>query len=187
MDLINALAGIPGIGRALPYITVAVTLAAVLASILPAPSDDAGPTYRAFYALINKMAINVGHATNLTKPLLLMLLLTGTLLVGACTPDGTQTAQRDVAIARNVAQSALNSYPIIKGMALIAAAADPALAPAISAAIAEIDPNVAKAQTALNVAGASAPVLIDLAAALTQQIQALTVVAAPAVKVVPGK
>ena len=44
-----------------------------------------------------------------------------------------------------------------------------------------------KAQTALNVAGASAPVLIDLAAALTQQVQALTAIAAPVVKVVPGK
>ncbi len=53
----------------------------------------------------------------------------------------------------------------------------------------ECAPNVAKAQTALNVAGASAPVLIDLAAALTRQVQvqALTAIAAPAVKVVPGK
>jgi len=187
MDLMTALAGIPGIGRALPYITAAVALAAVLASVMPAPADDAGPAYRAFYAFINKLAINVGHASNLTKPLLLMLLLTGTLMVGACTPDGTQTAQRDVAIARNVAQSALDTYPIIKGMALIAAVADPSLAPMINAALAEIDPNVVKAQTALNVAGASAPVLIDLAAALTQQVQALTAIAAPAAKVVLGK
>lgn len=53
----------------------------------------------------------------------------------------------------------------------------------------ECAPNVAKAQTALNVAGASAPVLIDLAAALTRQVQvqALTAIAAPVVKVVPGK
>ena len=96
------------------------------------------------------------------------------------------SVQADLGTARAVMQSAINTYPIIKGLALVAASADPKLAPGINAAIAAIEPNVAKAQTVLNVATAAAPEIEALAATINSQVQALTQAAAPAVVVVPA-
>jgi hypothetical protein len=112
------------------------------------------------------------------------LLFAAALALSACAvpPQTTVT----VATATSDVQSALTLYGVVKGIAQVAEVANPALAPAINAAIAALDPLAAQAQAALADATADAAALETLATAIRTQAAALTVQAAPAVKVVPG-
>ena len=60
MNLINALASIPGIGPLLPYLVVAMVISSGLATVWR-------PHWPG-YALINFLATNFGQATNATDP-----------------------------------------------------------------------------------------------------------------------
>lgn len=60
MDLWNALAGIPGIGPALPYLAAAVTLCAALSTALPPGTK--GTPYATFRSVIGWVGLNLGHA-----------------------------------------------------------------------------------------------------------------------------
>lgn len=51
----------------LPYITAAITIAAVLAVVMPAPKTTSG-LYYWLYQAVNTIAINFGHAKNLSAP-----------------------------------------------------------------------------------------------------------------------
>lgn len=97
------------------------------------------------------------------------------------------TIGTDLGSARTLAQTAINAYPIIKGMALVAAAAYPSLAPQITSAIATLDPDVVQAQAALNLASTTAPVLLAMASSINAKVGALTVAAAPVITVIPSK
>lgn len=66
MDPISTIAAIPGIGPALPWLVAAITLSAVLAPLLPPPKADG--VYATFYAVVNFVALNMGHAKNATAP-----------------------------------------------------------------------------------------------------------------------
>ena len=66
MDLMAALASVPGIGPALPYITALIAVCAALAPMLPPP---AGPSaYGTFYSVVNFIGLNLGHARNASAP-----------------------------------------------------------------------------------------------------------------------
>src|ERR1700722_19016045 len=58
---------IPGIGPELPWITMAITVATLLATQLPGPTVKHG-VYYYFYQIVNTVAINMGHAKNLSAP-----------------------------------------------------------------------------------------------------------------------
>lgn len=60
MDLWNALAGIPGIGPALPYLAAAVTLCAALSTALPPGTK--GTPYGFVRAAIAWVGLNFKHA-----------------------------------------------------------------------------------------------------------------------------
>lgn len=64
MDLITS---IPGIGPYLPWITLAIALASLLASAMPAPASASG-VYYAIYQVVNTIAANFGHGKNLSAP-----------------------------------------------------------------------------------------------------------------------
>lgn len=73
-SILQAIAGIPGIGPFLGYITEAFTVAGVLSFIcsiigtkLPAPSTMTGAYYW-FYRTISVGALAFGHGTSLTDP-----------------------------------------------------------------------------------------------------------------------
>ena len=68
MDLMQLIAGIPGIGPYLPYVAIAVALASALATSLPAPDATASGAYKVLYEAANWIALNKGHATNATAP-----------------------------------------------------------------------------------------------------------------------
>lgn len=103
----------------------------------------------------------------------------GTSVTPTTVATSLTTAQAD-------AQKAINLYGISKGIAEVAALADPALDPIIAAGIAAGDPIVAQAQTALNDASTDAAALEALVAQISQQADALTVQSAAVVKVVPA-
>ena len=67
-DLLAAIAGIPGIGPYIPYLMLAVTVAALLAAIMPPPTETSSPAYAALYRFVNVVAANVGHARNAPAP-----------------------------------------------------------------------------------------------------------------------
>lgn len=67
-ELMQAIAGIPGIGPFLPYLVVAVAFAAFVAPLLPAPAESASPAYVVIYKIVNILAQNRGHASNATAP-----------------------------------------------------------------------------------------------------------------------
>lgn len=69
MDPLTLITSIPGIGPYLPYLTLAITAAALAAPFLPGPTQPTG-LYAAFYAAVNWLAINVGHARNANSPTL---------------------------------------------------------------------------------------------------------------------
>lgn len=64
MDLITS---IPGIGPAIPWITLAVAIASLLAAVMPAPTETSG-AYYAIYQVVNTIAANFGHGKNLSAP-----------------------------------------------------------------------------------------------------------------------
>jgi hypothetical protein len=64
MDIMATLAAIPGAGPILPYITAVIAVCAAVATVLPRPVDGATGVYRAFYAVVNFIAFNVGKARN---------------------------------------------------------------------------------------------------------------------------
>ncbi|MDR3518048.1 MAG: hypothetical protein P4M00_19780 [Azospirillaceae bacterium] len=64
MDLWTFISAIPGIGPVLPYLTVIVTIAAAVATVLPVPSAAASRPYRLLYTAINWVALNLGQARN---------------------------------------------------------------------------------------------------------------------------
>lgn len=68
MDLIQAIASIPGIGPYLPWIGVVVAAAATIAPFLPPPAPVSGWPYSAIYRAVQWCALNVGHAKNATDP-----------------------------------------------------------------------------------------------------------------------
>jgi len=71
MDPMTFLQSIPGVGPAIPYITLAITIAAALAVVAPGPTA-AGFTntgfYRFVYAVLQWCALNKLHATPLSSP-----------------------------------------------------------------------------------------------------------------------
>lgn len=118
-----------------------------------------------------------------------LLALTGCLC--ACgslpTPGAVQAATTaTISKAQTDLQAAINVYGVAKGIGQVASLAVPGLVPIVAAATAVADPLVAQAQTALNAATVDANAIEQLAAAINAQASALTLAAAPAVKVVPG-
>lgn len=67
MDLITAIASIPGIGPALPYVGALGVVSAVLATALPPPANTAS-TYGRIYTAVNWLGLNFGHARNANAP-----------------------------------------------------------------------------------------------------------------------
>lgn len=63
-----ALAAIPGIAPYLPYAAGAVALCGLVTVLVPAPSDTAPAWWRVVYGVINKVALNFGHASNVGTP-----------------------------------------------------------------------------------------------------------------------
>lgn len=106
-------------------------------------------------------------------------------LVG-CAASTTAAVTATVSTAQAKLQSAINLWGIAKGIAQVAAIADPALAPILGVGIAAVDPLVSQAQTALNMATVDATAIEALAATITAQANTLTVQAAPVITVVPS-
>lgn len=65
MDITALLALLPT--KYLPYLTAAVTIAAVLSAAMPAPKKTSGAYYMAYQA-VNWIALNLWHARNLSAP-----------------------------------------------------------------------------------------------------------------------
>lgn len=61
MDLMTAITAIPGVGPYLPWVMLAITIASLLAPVVP-------PEWGAFYRIVNILASNVGQARNVTDP-----------------------------------------------------------------------------------------------------------------------
>ena len=69
MDTVmTAIQGVPVLGPYIPWLTLGITLASFIATALPAPGANDGTAYRIVYGLLNKVALNVGHATNASAP-----------------------------------------------------------------------------------------------------------------------
>jgi hypothetical protein len=70
-NIVTTLSAIPGVGHymalVLPWLGVAVALAAVSARFFPPPAKTTG-FYAAAYYLVNWAAQNRGHASNATAP-----------------------------------------------------------------------------------------------------------------------
>ncbi len=64
MDIVTALAAIPGAAPLLPYIAVAIAICAAVAAALPHPAAGATGLYPAIYAAVNFIAFNFGKARN---------------------------------------------------------------------------------------------------------------------------
>lgn len=113
------------------------------------------------------------------------------LAVASCTAAQTTAIDSAVTTALAAAQAdaskAISFYQTAKGIAEVAALADPTLAGTINAGIAVLDPLMATAQTALNSATTDAPTLEALATQIQSQAVALEQTAAPAIKVVSNK
>ena len=122
------------------------------------------------------------------------LLLIPMLALGACTAAQTAQVNADINTASagasaglNIAQTAANSWPVVKGLLGIAAAADPKLAPQINAAIPKIDAGVAQLQAYISAGNAALPAAQALASQIMAQTAAIQTLAAPAIVVVPSK
>jgi hypothetical protein len=61
VELIQTIQAVPGLGPYLPYIMAAITVASLLAPVVP-------PEWPVLYRLINIIASNVGNARNVTDP-----------------------------------------------------------------------------------------------------------------------
>ena len=68
MDIMTALAAIPGAAPLLPYIAAAIAICAAVATVLPHPAAGATGLYPAIYAAVNFIAFNFGKARNAGAP-----------------------------------------------------------------------------------------------------------------------
>lgn len=106
-------------------------------------------------------------------------------LLAGCTAAQQTTVNTTIATAQADVQNAVVLYGISKGIAQVAAATNPSLAPVLLAGIATADPLVVKAQMAIANASTDAAAIEALVVQIKAQADALTVVAAPAVVVMP--
>lgn len=116
-----------------------------------------------------------------------VLVLCGALALGGC----LGTAQTQVVLSQaqtvlNSAQATLTGYGIVKGMALVAEAADPVLAAPLSAALAVTDGYAAKLQAAVSAGTLDLAAIQVLIAQINTQVAAIQTQAAPAIKVIPS-
>lgn len=61
MDLLSAITALPGIGPFLPWVMLGVTVASLLAPLVP-------PEWGFAYRIINVIAANIGQARNASDP-----------------------------------------------------------------------------------------------------------------------
>jgi len=115
-------------------------------------------------------------------------------VLAACTPQQQATttnaitqAQTTAEQAQQAVQMAIQLWGVAKGIALVAEVAQPSLAPAVNAVIAAVDPKVATAQKALDMASTDVSLMVSMAQQIKDQAAALTTTAAPAVKVVAAR
>ncbi len=108
------------------------------------------------------------------------------LSLAACAGQVQTATVATVSQAQTRLQAALTLYGVAKGLAQVAVVADPGLATAVAMVTAAVDPAVARAQLAVNDATIDAAAIDALAASIKAQADALTLAAAPAVKVVPA-
>lgn len=66
MDLMTAIAAIPGIGPALPYIMALGLICAAASTVMPPPTGSGW--YVGLYKIVNFIGMNFGHARNATAP-----------------------------------------------------------------------------------------------------------------------
>jgi hypothetical protein len=64
MDIFTALSAIPVFGPYLPYFALLFSVAAPLATVIPAPPPAAGWVHVVAYRVVTVLAWNVGHAKN---------------------------------------------------------------------------------------------------------------------------
>ena len=108
------------------------------------------------------------------------------MLLSGCAGAATSaTTAATIPAAQAKLRAAVTLYGISKGIAEVAAIADPGLAPVLGTVIATLDPLVARAQPAL-AAPVDATAIEALAATISAQANALTLVAAPVIRVVPA-
>lgn len=67
-DPLALLMSMPGIGPAIPYITLAVAIASMVAAVIPPPAPASSTAYAAFYAVIHRIALNWGNAKAASAP-----------------------------------------------------------------------------------------------------------------------
>ena len=109
------------------------------------------------------------------------------LCFAGCAGTTAAAVKATVSPAQAQLQAAITLYGISKGIAQVAAIADPGLAPVLAIVTASLDPVVARAQLALGAATLDAVALEALAATISAQANALTLAAAPVIKVVPSR
>lgn len=85
------------------------------------------------------------------------------------------------------AQDAIKLYGIAKGLASVAAIADPSLASSFDADVAVTDPLVVRLRAALRNAKLNAAAIQSLTAQISAQTNALTLRSASSVEIVPAK
>ena len=64
MDIFTALSAIPVFGPYLPYFALLFSVAAPLATVIPAPPPAAGWVHVTFHRVVTVLAWNVGRAKN---------------------------------------------------------------------------------------------------------------------------
>ena len=106
-------------------------------------------------------------------------------LVG-CAGTTAMAVTATVSAAQARLQAAITLYGISKGIAQVGAIADPGLAPVLAIVTSALDPVVARARQSLTTATLDAAALEKLAATISAQANALTLAAAPVIKVVPS-
>ena len=94
------------------------------------------------------------------------------------------TAQSDLVDAKGDLSRAVNAYGIAKGIADIAVAANPTLAPAVQQTESVVDPLIPEAQAMLIAADAEVPQMSQLVQEIQQQIVVIETETAQQVKVV---
>lgn len=171
MDVMDAIARIPGIGPFLPYVAALVAVAAAVAPFLPPPKLPASGFYPVIYGLVNWLALNLGHAKNATSP-------------------STQAPQQETAMRRNL--PAILALGLVAS-ALVACSADQQqkVQTALSSPLGQLFCGIATASGPIvagmiegNVSGSAAPIAI-IATDKTQAYVAATCAAAGGVPVSP--
>jgi hypothetical protein len=140
MDLVNLIAGIPGVGPLLPYLAVAVAVCAALATSLPRPA--AGSAWLPVYGAINFVALNFGKAKNacaVVLPVLLGLFLaacTGAQITAATT-ENAKVLSQIVTVSQAACKIDAQAQPLLVTLgAPVATAILPTAAPIVSGAVA---------------------------------------------------